>query len=200
MVEKIEDIIGKIKKEVDDTGEDVDYIRTDLEKIKKEVFDTGEGIDDLKEDIDDLKEGIQKLHKPSIIRTLADKFGWDDFAQQIVGAVILSAPFAVTEEVWNLARNLTTSRIFLIIVLTILFDILLLYHTKFQKMEHKKIVAGIPLRLISLLFVTYAVSALILSLFGILGGQIIAPMWEIKIIIFVGLFANIGACTADLIR
>jgi len=200
MVEKIEDLIGKIKKEVVDTGEDVDYIRSDIKKIKKEVLDTGEDIDNIREDIDDLRENIQKLHKPSIIKTISDRFEWDDFAQQVVGAVILSAPFAVTEEVWTLARNLTPLRLFLIVALTIIFDILLLYHTKIKRMRSKTRVAGIPLRLLSLLFVTYVTSALILSLFGVLGGEVITTMWELKIIILVGLFANIGACTADMIR
>lgn len=199
MVERIEDIIGKIKKEVVDTGEDVGHIKTGLEKIKKEVVDTGEDIDDIKEGIDDLREGIQKLHKPSIIKTISDKFEWDDFAQQVVGAVILSAPFAVTEEVWNLARNLTPLRLFLIVALTLLFDVLFLYYTRFKKMRGKR-VSGIPLRLISLLFVTYTTSALVLTLFGVIGGEIVTTMWEIKIIILVGLFANIGACTADIIR
>ncbi len=67
-------------------------------------------------------------------------------------------------------------------------------------MRSKKRIVGIPLRLISLLFVTYTTSALILLLFGVLGGEIVATMWELKIIVLVGLFANIGACTADMIR
>ena len=137
MVQRIEDLIGKIKKEVVDTGEDVNYIKSDIEKIKREVVDTGEDIDDIKEDIDDLREDIKKLHKPSIIKAITDRFEWDDFAQQIVGAVILAAPFAVTEEVWGLARNLTPDRLFLIIVLTIIFDILLLYHTHIKRIRSK---------------------------------------------------------------
>jgi len=196
---RVEDVIGKIKEEVDDTGEDVDYIKLDVEKIKREVLDTGEDVDEIKEDIDDLREDIQKLHKPSMIRAFTDKFEWDDFAQQIVGAVIFSAPFAVTEEVWRLAQALTPLRIVLIILLTITFDVLLLHYTKFKKMKSKR-VAGIPLRLLSLMLVTYGMSAIILTLFGVIGGQVVTPMAEIKVVILVGLFANIGACTADLIR
>jgi len=200
MAKRIEDIIGKIKKEVDDTGEDVDYIKVDVKEIKKEVVDTAEDIDDIKEDIDDIKEDIQNLHKPSLMKTLTDRFEWDDFAQQVVGALILSTPFAVTEEVWRLSSNLTLTRIFLIVLLTIAFDIVLLYYTKFRKMESKISFLGVPLRIISLLAVSYVASTVILTLFGVIGGEVVTVFGCLKLIVLVGLFANIGASTADLIR
>jgi len=58
----------------------------------------------------------------------------------------------------------------------------------------------LPIRITSLIFVTYVTSGVVLSIFGVIGGQIQDPIWAMKLIVMVGLFANIGASTADLIR
>ena len=107
--------------------------------------------------------------------------------------------FSVTEEVWNLANNLDVVHIIALISLTLLFDILLFYYTKYQQIEEKSFFL-FPKRIISLLIVTYTTSAIVLTAFGVIGGQIQDPTWALKLIVMVGLFANIGASTADLIR
>ena len=58
----------------------------------------------------------------------------------------------------------------------------------------------LPIRITSLILVTYVTSGIVLSIFGVIGGQILDPTWAMKLIVMVGLFANIGAGTADLIR
>ncbi|MBW2976028.1 DUF2391 family protein [Candidatus Woesearchaeota archaeon] len=208
-VDEIKEDVDDIKKEVSETGEDVDEIKEDVDDIKKEVSETGEDVDDIKEDIEGIKEHIGMMHKAlfkgkqlfSKVATsvLPDKFAFKDFAQQVVGATILSAPFAVTEEVWNLARNLDFAHIAILIFITLMFDVLLFYYTKYQSFETKKIWI-FPMRIISLIIVTYVTSALVLSVFGVIGGKIQDPVWAMKLIVMVGLFANIGAGTADLIK
>ena len=51
-----------------------------------------------------------------------------------------------------------------------------------------------------MIIVTYATSTVVLSVFGVIGGQIQDPVWAAKLVVMVGLFANIGAGTADLIK
>jgi len=201
--------LGETGEDVEETGEDVEDIKEDVEEIKEEVGETGEDVEEIKEDIEEIKEDIGMMHKALIggkkifskvaTSVLPDKFAFKDIAQQIVGATILAAPFAVTEEVWNLARNLDSIHIIGLILITVLFDILLLYHTRYQKIEDKKILM-FPLRITSLIVVTYVTSAIVLSVFGVIGGQIQDPVWAMKLIVMVGLFANIGAGTADLIK
>ena len=195
--------------EREEIGEDVDKIIEDVEDIKKEVDETGEYVEDIKEDIEEIKEDIgrirgtfskgKKIVSKVATKVLPSRFEFKDVAQQIVGAMILSAPFVVTEEVWNLARNLDAIHIIALIALTILFDILLFYYARFRHLEEKSFFL-FPARVISLLAVTYITSAVVLSVFGIIGGQITDPVWAAKLIVMVGLFANIGAGTADLIR
>jgi uncharacterized membrane protein len=76
---------------------------------------------------------------------------------------------------------------------------LLFHYTKYQKFEEKKFLE-FPKRIISLIVVTYVTSAIVLSVFGVIGGQIQDPSWAMRLIVMVGLFANIGAGTADLIK
>jgi uncharacterized membrane protein len=200
--------IGETGEEIEETGEYVEEIKEHVGDIKKEVGETGEDVEDIKEDIEDIKEDIGTLSKAmskgkeifSKVATtvLPNRFTFKDIAQQVVGATILSAPFAVTEEVWNLARNLDPIHIISLIFLTILFDVLLFNYTKYQNLENKKLM--LPLRILSLIVVTYVTSAVVLSIFGVIGGQIQDSFWAMKLIVMVGLFANIGASTADLIK
>ena len=199
----------KLRKDVQRILDDIQELNKDLNETGEEIEETGEDVEEIKEDIEEIKEDIGTLRKAmsrgkelfSKVATtvLPDKFAFKDIAQQIVGATILSAPFAVTEEVWNLARELNVTNIIFIVSLTILFDILLFHYTKYQKFEEKKFLE-FPKRIISLIVVTYVTSAIVLSVFGVIGGQIQDPSWAMRLIVMVGLFANIGAGTADLIR
>jgi len=197
-VKRILEDLKKLNKDLGETGEEI-------EETGEEVEEIGEDVEEIKEDIEEIKEDIGMMRKAFlkgkkiVTKVIPEKFAFDDLAQQIVGATILSAPFAVTEEVWNLARNLDSIHIIALISITVLFDILLFYYTRYQKVEDKRILM-FPIRIISLIIVTYVTSAVVLSVFGVIGGQIQDPLWAMKLIVMVGLFANIGAGTADLIR
>ena len=199
----------KLREDVKRILEDIQELNKDVGETGEEIEETGEDVEEIKENIEEIKEDIGTLKKTMFkgkeifsrvaTKVLPDKFASKDIAQQIVGATILSSPFAVTEEVWNLARNLTTINIVALILITVLFDILLFHYTKYQKTEDRRFLE-LPKRIISLLIVTYAASAIVLSVFGVIGGQIQDPLWAMKLVVMVGLFANIGAGTADLIR
>jgi len=213
---KILEDIRELNKDIEETGEETEEIGEDVDKIieevggiKKEIGETGEDVEDIKEDIEDIKEDLAEvtdtitkkkgLFSKVATKVLPGKFATKDIAQQIVGATILAAPFSVTEEVWNLARNLDVIHVLALIFITILFDILLFYYTRYQHLKEKRFIL-FPKRIVSLLVVTYVTSSVVLSIFGVIGGQIQDPIWAGKLIVMVGLFANIGAGTADLIR
>ncbi|MDP6599907.1 MAG: DUF2391 family protein [Candidatus Woesearchaeota archaeon] len=207
-IEELNKDLGETGEEIEETGEDVEEIKEEVGDIKKEVGETGEDVEEIKEHIEGLKEDIGTLSKTMFkgkqlfsrvaTRVLPDKFAFKDIAQQIVGATILSAPFAVTEEVWTLAKNLDGLHIVFLIILTIFFDVLLFNYTKYQNYGNRKLV--LFLRITSLMIVTYVTSGIVLSVFGVIGGRIIDPFWAMRLIVMVGLFANIGASTADLIK
>ncbi len=218
---KIDEIVEDISKEVEESGDKLELIEEqvldsgkDVDEIKEQVIDAGkdfdeikEDVDDIKEDVDDIKEDLDKIQKgqESILakvraKIVPDKFAFDDLAQQIVGALILSAPLAVTEEVWMLAFALDIYRVIVILAITLTFDILLIYFTKYQEVESQKIFNIVPTRLLSLIIVSYSTAALILFIFGVIGGQVTSLGWALRLVLFVGLFANIGAGTADMLK
>jgi uncharacterized membrane protein len=131
---------------------------------------------------------------------LPDKFAWDDLAQQIVGALVLAAPLAVTEEVWHLSAQLDFFRIGAIVALTLLFNILLIYYAKYQLVESERILGIIPTRLFSQMIVSYTAAGLMLTILGVIGYEVVGWAPTLKLIIFVGLFSNIGAGAADLLK
>ena len=133
-------------------------------------------------------------------RLIPKEFNANDIAQQIVGAIILSSPLAVTSEVWELARELDTARLLIIIGITLLFDVLLIYYTSYRKEKEKKIINLIPARLFSMIVISYLTATTILYVFGVIGIHITDTEWALKLIVFVGLFANIGAGTADILK
>ncbi len=138
-----------------------------------------------------------------------EKFGVDDAAQQIFGAVLLATPLSVTEEVWTLAKELDPLRLVSFVLLSIAVVTIIIYYTKFQKVAKESIggefdtyIAGktyIPRRLVSLFIISYGVTWFILWLFGIMN-HVNDSAWTFNIFIFVSFFASIGAATADILK
>jgi uncharacterized membrane protein len=185
--------IKGIMEDIQETSKDIDEIQEDVEEIH-------ENVEEIQNDVEEIKKSQKSLLRRISSRLVPDEFAWDDFAQQIVGAMVLSTPLAVTQEVWLLSQQLDAARLASIVLITLLFDILLIYFTKFQLVKEQKILAFVPLRLFSLLIVSYASAALMLWVFGVIGNQVTGTIGILKLVIFVGLFANIGAGTADLLK
>lgn len=147
---------------------------------------------------------VKKKHPFTIftnpIANLPEKFAWDDLAQQIVGALVLAAPLAVTEEVWRLSGRLDALHVGAIVGVTLLFNILLIYYAKYQIVEQERILGIIPTRLFSQMVVSYSAAGVMLTILGVIGYEVVE--WDniIKLIIFVGMFSNIGAGAADLLK
>jgi uncharacterized membrane protein len=141
-------------------------------------------------------------------RIRPEKFGLDDFSQQIFGAVLFSIPLSVTEEVWTLAGRLTPFKLLLFILLSVGLSALIIFYTKFQKVAKESIggeietrigKAYIPVRLVSVLLVAYLASYFILWLFGVFE-YVGNPLWAIQIHVFVFFFASVGAATVDILK
>jgi len=169
--------------------------------LKEDLEETMENVEDIKEEVRGLKKYLEEMghRQKSILHRVSSKlvpeeFAWDDLAQQIVGAIILSTPLAVTQEVWLLSQDLDIFRVIAIFGITLLFNILLIRFTKYQ------LVKKAPLRIVSQMTVSYISAAALLFIFGVIGNQVTETIGIIKLVLFVGLFANIGAGTADILK
>ncbi len=92
------------------------------------------------------------------------KFSPSDLAQQIIGGYLIAGPFIVTEEVWVLAKNMTIFHSLVTFVMVVTIGFGALYEAnKNRDFEKENEIGGVPIRLISLISVSYlSVGSLIL--------------------------------------
>ncbi|MBU6999082.1 MAG: DUF2391 family protein [Theionarchaea archaeon] len=140
----------------------------------------------------------------SRIKTEPEIFGFDDMAQQIIGAALLSSPFCTTEEVWRLADSISLFRAGGILGLSVMLGVILIYFTDYQKVaDHRRFGQYVPIRIISLICVSYGIVAVILSVLGVFNYQVVTEfghLWRVKVVVLVGFFAILGGAIADVIR
>jgi len=125
-------------------------------------------------------------------------------AQQIMGAALLSSPFCTTEEIWQLADSLSGYRLISIAALSIILGIIMIYFTDYQRVaDHKRFGQYVPMRIISLIVVSYGIVTVILFTLGIFDYGLylrFEPVWRLKVVVLVGFFAILGGAIADVIR
>ena len=132
------------------------------------------------------------------------QFRLADSAQQIVGGFLLAGPFVVTEEVWTLADSMSALQAVLTIGIVSAIGYGALYTADTTRdPDAEQEVAGVPIRFISLLLVSFG-SVLILALLfdapaTFLEGETGADQIEItfKAVSVGSVFSIVGAATAD---
>ena len=139
-----------------------------------------------------------------MVREIAKKaseryaFGPDDFFQQLIGSVILTAPFLFTEEVWTIAQNTNLAHSVFSIMLTLVLGHGILYVEKHEReFENERHILGLRLRYISLMTISFGTVMLILSITATaetLGNGFLNTF---KVVSLSSIFAVIGAATAD---
>jgi uncharacterized membrane protein len=91
------------------------------------------------------------------------RFALADTAQQVVGGFLLAGPFVVTEEVWSLARSMSTVQGVLTAVIVLTVGYGALYKADDRNPDRERDVLGVPVRFVSLILVSY-LSVFILAL------------------------------------
>ncbi|MDG5778221.1 DUF2391 family protein [Haloarculaceae archaeon H-GB2-1] len=127
-----------------------------------------------------------------------------DTAQQVVGGFLLAGPFVVTEEVWTLAADM--SQLHLLLTVGIVFAIgygALYQADNGRDPDAEAEVAGVPLRFVSLMGVSFGSVALLALVFGapstfVDGGSFAERAAVSARAVSVGaVFSVVGAATAD---
>ncbi|WP_254762214.1 DUF2391 family protein [Natrinema marinum] len=134
------------------------------------------------------------------------QFRLADSAQQIVGGILLAGPFVVTAEVWELAASMNVWQALgtVIVVFGIGYGALYTADTT-RDVEDEQDVAGVPLRFISLMIVSFgsvALLALLLDAPDVFAGQFTesprdALETTFKAVSVGSVFSVVGAATAD---
>jgi len=120
-----------------------------------------------------------------------------DLAKGMIGAfigLVIHYTFVYGVEI---AQNLTMTRATIMFPLTFIVGLLFIYATGFRKIQDKKLLIYMPLRLLVLYICSLVMSILVLYLFYPTFGNSFEESY--KMIAGVMLAAVVGACTADLL-
>ena len=95
------------------------------------------------------------------------RYALADSAQQIVGGFLLAGPFVVTEEVWDLARDMTWFQAIATVLIVFLIGYGALYKADDDRDPDREAeVAGVPSRFVSLMLVSFGSVAILSVAFG----------------------------------
>jgi len=133
-----------------------------------------------------------------------------DTAQQLVGGFLLAGPFVVTEEVWALADNMSPVHAFLTVAIVVAIGYGALYQADDDRDPDREAeVAGVPLRFVSLMGVSFGSVAVLALVFTapqtfLVGNGILTDpsdadvaVTTLKAISVGAIFSVVGAATAD---
>lgn len=131
---------------------------------------------------------------------MVKRFSVADLAQQMVGGFLFAGPFIVTEEVWRLAKNMTPFHSLITVVIVLIIGFGALYTADVGRdMNKERELGGIPLRLISLVFVSYSSVTLLTFVLNAPVTFEATNITIMKTICIASIFSLIGAATADTI-
>ncbi len=140
----------------------------------------------------------------------APRFKIADTAQQIVGGFLLAGPFVVTEEVWVLAASMTNLHAAFVACIVFGIGYGALYKADDDRdPEAEAEVAGVPVRFVSLMGVSFGSVAVLALAFAaprtfLIDGEILADpttadvaLTTLKAVAVGAIFSVVGAATAD---
>ena len=126
------------------------------------------------------------------------RFSFADLAQQMVGGFLLAGPFVVTEEVWTLARNMSVYHSAVTFLIIVMIGYGALFKADVERdMEKESELAGVPVRLISLILVSYfsvGILVFVLNAPETFGASLITSFKTMSV---ASIFSLIGAATVD---
>jgi len=136
---------------------------------------------------------------------LRSQFKLADSAQQLVGGFLLAGPFVVTEEVWVLAGSMSDFQGVLTVILVGLIGYAALYRADTKRdPDSEQQVAGVPIRFISLMAVSFGSVTILALVFDapatFLGeglSTLVLVETTFKAISVGSVFSVVGAATAD---
>ncbi len=165
-----------------------------------------EEVEELLDQLEEAEEAVDSHNQRRAIRRTrrlltrfpnVSRFGIDDVAQQIVGGFILSAPFVVTEEVWTLAASMNGLQTAITIFMVLAIGYGTLYRAEDREADTERAIAGVPLRFLSLLIISYTSVIILAFVFDAPATFGATPFTTFKAICIGAIFSVVGAATAD---
>jgi uncharacterized membrane protein len=185
---------------VDDDVDSLDPGSIDLDSVDPdEVEELLDQLEEVAGTVDDRTDRRAVRRAIRLVDAVAAKrlFGLDDLAQQVVGGILLSAPFVVTEEVWTLAASMNPFQVAVTVLMVLAIGYGTLYRAEDRDVERESSLAGVPIRYLSLLAVSYGSVTLLAIVFDAPDAFDASLATTVKAICIGAVFGVVGAATAD---
>ncbi len=193
--------------DVDPANADYKHDQPHLDDVDGPNDVDDEELEDLIEDLEDLEETAETAAERRTLRRTRRTldavargrvFGLDDLVQQVVGGVLLSAPFVVTEEVWTLADAMNAVQWAVTVLLVLAIGYATLYRAEDEHdPDSEESLAGLPVRFVSLVAVAYLSVVLVALLFDAPDTFDATLRTSAKAVSISAVFSVVGAATAD---
>ncbi len=149
--------------------------------------------------LEEIYESLEELKMESERRKAPDKLGWDDIAQEIVGAITFALPFLFTGELWEIAKDISLERSLAILGMTLVVAYLFIAKSQIGNLKREELF-HIPKRLFTVAVIAYLISAGLIYLYGINWIAEFNTAQYINATVLVSTFAVIGAITVDMVK
>lgn len=125
-------------------------------------------------------------------------FGGDDLLQQMVGSIILISPFVFTQEVWQIAENMSAYKAGIALLFTFLLGHGVLYTAKQSRdWDKERKILGVTVRYISLMGVAFG-TVLVMIFISAARETFDAGLYQtFKVVSIISIFSVIGAAVTD---
>ncbi|WP_461831302.1 DUF2391 family protein [Aquifex sp.] len=157
-------------------------------------------LNEINKKVDNLEKKITEMYEDFENSRKKQKLGFSDLVQELIGAMIIALPFSLTEEVWEISERLSFFRILIVYLITVFTVFLFIKYSKLQNWEQQNVLGFIPLRLITSLSISFFISLLFLTLFGVYPDMIKDLSTLLKASLLVSIFAVIGSLGVDVAK
>jgi len=156
----------------------------------------------LKEEFEEIRKEIETIEKhisslESSLKKPRSSFSFNDFIQELTGAVVLALPFATDADVWEISKSMSWFHSILLLAAMVVGVYLFIKYSNFGNWKVQNVAGFLPLRLITSMLISMVVSALILVALGIYPSIVNNLSWFAKTVILVSLFSVIGSLGLD---
>jgi len=145
-------------------------------------------------------ENIERELKSLTERDRPSKLTFNDLVQELVGALVVALPAALSEEIWELSQKLSPIHIFgIYLFVLVLVNIFVRYGNQ-KQWEKQSLLGFIQLRLLTSALLSLLVSAVTVALLGVYPNFV--EGWDnyLKVVLFVSSFAVLGSLGLDMAR
>ncbi|MFP4175576.1 MAG: DUF2391 domain-containing protein, partial [Halobacteriales archaeon] len=158
----------------------------------------GETVDD-QEERDQVERAIAAVEALPFGKTI-EKYTTRDIAQAFVGSIVFSMPFLVEDGVYEIARHLLETPVYLVANFVFVFLVAagLLYWSDIRDVRvHRPIFGVVPRRLLGVLVVSFLTATLTMALWGRLNGTTASVAFARISVVWTA--ASFGAALGDIL-